>query len=696
MTPQRNKYWLLDSVAGWRIPPGDLIPNPNALVFTPVDGDLMLDSLPGNAEFLDSSLVGCITCPIALAGDSKGRVFVLDSATARVSIMSPAENRTAPITAFGGLGKTLRHFHFPRAITVLPSSSIAVADRGRVQFFSGPPYVLLHVWTGAINPQALASDHCGIVYILDRATRSVLRVRADGEWLPPIGTGTLTDPVDLAVDAHQTVAVVDGQGTAAAIVIFPPTGEKPVRLTNVAAPLSVAFDDTGNLFVGTGRAVISKLEPNPDDSADWSLAGDGVSDVDGSIVKVVWVPGQGLFAILNGTSSSMPPRLFSMSTSGAFVLQGSFETDPLESDIETCPWHRVQVVGTVPAGTTLQIDSSTSETKDAAAFGPYERCLLAGGDNPDCLVQSPPGQYLKLRVTFRSNGTASPQIHALKIFFPRESYLQYLPSVFQDDDESRRFLDRFLSIFQTTFDNFDQSIDTLWQVFDPFMTPDQYFDWLAAWMALPLDPGTPTLTKRKLLKNAFANYLIRGTPAGIEQAIQNYTGVENIRILEHFRLRNWTALPLEGGLNQGSRLWSSSFYARLQVGVRSQIGTFKLTNSPEPAAEPLDWGAHRFSLLFPANPYTVQDTQAKIQNIADREKPAHTEAVLCPVFARLRVGVQATLGIDAYLGKTDAVILGKLARLRYDSVLSSSQAVRDLRALGASPYPRLGVDARIL
>src|SRR5262249_48394296 len=149
----------------------------------------------------------------------------------------------------------------------------------------------------------------------------------------------------------------------------------------------------------------------------------------------------------------------------------------------------------------------------------------------------------------------------------RESYLQYLPAVFQEDEESRRFLDRFLSIFQTSFDRFDQQIDTLWQLFDPFSVSDKYFPWLAGVLALPVDPGMPIEQKRRLLRSAFQTYLLRGTVRGFEKVIQDYTGIASIRVLEHFRLRNWPFLALSAELDEGSRLWSRNFYQRLQVGV---------------------------------------------------------------------------------------------------------------------------------
>ena len=692
MIPERNNYWLLDSVAGWRIASSD------GIAFTADAGDITLDPLPADAILLDTALTSGIACPVALATDAKGRLLVIDGVTARVHVVDLDAQRSLAIEAFGGRGSELRRFRNPRSIAVLPSGAIAVADAGRVQLFSAAPYVLLQVWGSPerpIKPYALAADHCGILYIVDRKSRSILRARGDGEWLSSVGLGVLTDPIAVAVAPDQTVAVVDGQGTDAAVVIFPPEGAKPVRLTLVKSPLSLTFDKSGDLFVGTTSALISKIQQDDTQLSGWSLGGDGVSDFDGSVSATVWIAGRGLYAILNSSTPGTAPRLFSMDPAGAFRLTGSFVAGPLDSFIETCSWHRVQVNGAVPPGASLLIESSTSESA-ATGFTPFLQCASASGDNPDCLVQSAPGRYLQLRFTLQSNGAVTPQIHSLQVFFPRESYLQYLPSVFQDDDQSRLFLDRFLSIFQTTFDGLDNLVDNLWQYFDPYMVPEKYLPWLAAWIAVPLDPGLSLAQKRQILSGAFQTYTARGTPAGLAQVIQDYTGVSGIRILEHFRLRNWSTLPDQNGLGLGARLWSSNLFARLQVGVSSTVGSFRLTNSPQPASEPLTEGANQFSVFFPASPYKAADAMKSIQPILDREKPAWTQAFLCPVFPRLRVGVQATIGVDAYVGRADSMILGKLATLRYDAVLSRSAAARDIHALGVSAQPRLGMDARIL
>ena len=689
MIPQRNNCWLLDSVAGWQIDADTTL----GIAYTLAAGDITIDPLPGAAQFLPESLANCIPCPVALSADNQERLWVLDPASASVWILDLKLNRSHRVEALGGKGAKLRRFDNPRSLAVLPSGAVAVADTGnhRVQLFSPPPYVLLHVWE-SISPCALACDRCGVVHILDRRTRSILRVRLTGTWLEPLGAGVLTDPVELAVSKNGDVAVVDGRGANSAIAVFPANGDKPIRLTLVQLPLSVAFDAAGNLYVGTGNGLISKLEQDDRKPSGWSLGGDGVSDSDGAVIKIAWIEGHGIYAILKPAAAGTAPVLFAMDPAGAYRSAGTFDTLALNSNIENCTWHRIRLVAKVPEGTSIQIETSTSESPDSR-FTPWQGSAIATADNPDCLVQSPPGQYLKLRVTLSSAGHATPQIHLIRAFFPRESYLQYLPAVFQDDPQSKLFLDRFLSIFQTTFDDVDHFLDDLWQIFDPYMTREEWFPWLAAWLAVPFDPGMPLSQKRYLLKKAFQYDSIRGTPKGLLEAIVDYTGVPGVRILEHFKLRDWTSLPLTGGLRLGSRLWSDNLYARLQANVFAQVGSFKLTNAPPPGSELDDIGANRFSVAFPANPYTAADTSAKI---VEREKPAHTEAFLCPVYPRLRIGVQARLGIDAYVGKINSMILGKLATLNYDSVLARSLADRQRLAVGSSLYPRLGVDARIL
>jgi phage tail-like protein len=312
-----------------------------------------------------------------------------------------------------------------------------------------------------------------------------------------------------------------------------------------------------------------------------------------------------------------------------------------------------------------------------------------------------------MRLTFRTNGVSSPTLHLARIFYPRQSYLNYLPAVYQEDSESRAFLDRFLAIFQADFDAYDNFADTTWKMFDPNTVPAKWFNWLASWLALPIDPSWTEAARRSILKNASKAYRRRGTPDGLTQAIADYSGVQ-ASVVEHYKLRRLTILSdrtdsdkssasasAQNRLGSGLRLWSRDVYQRLQVGVYSQLGYFRLTSEPEPQLEPLAWGANEFTVMFTADPYTVATTQAAVSKVVEREKPAYTSAQYQPIYARMRVGVQSSIGIDTRVGEATYIVLSKVGTLGYDSMLSASTTAKALHTAGQTTPAQTGINTRL-
>jgi hypothetical protein len=127
----------------------------------------------------------------------------------------------------------------------------------------------------------------------------------------------------------------------------------------------------------------------------------------------------------------------------------------------------------------------------------------------------------------------------------------------------------------------------------------------------------------------------------------------------------------------------------------SQLGSFRLTGLPEPPVEPLDWGSHRFTVFYPATPMNVEDVSVRVARIVEREKPAHAEALYCPVLPRFRVGLQSTIGVDAVVGDINPVVLNRLATLSYDTVLGCSPLERQMRESGGALRPRAGVTTKL-
>ena len=703
----RDRYWFLDQIAGWREA------FRQGLELTVPDGNLILDPLPGAASLLLDAEVQAaeFICPSALASDSCGNVFVVDAATNLVKRIDLERGSVETLVATGGKGSGPREFREPRGIAALPGGGIVVSDTGnhRIKIFLPPTYALVQDW-GANDalgqpspgdgpkmfrwPWDVAVDVCRAVYLVDRGNRRIQKISADGVWQNEFANETFVNPIRVAVGSKGTIAVVDAGSNQ--VIVFASGIRRAI--SGFDQPRSVAFGANGKMYVGDAEGLIHVFEPDTKTENGYRNVGAGITDFSGEIVDLVWDSKYGLLAIVAEKFNGRRQRLWKINPNGAPVRTGTFITQALDSKIPNCQWHRVLVNAQVPEGTSIQIDSFAEETLDPTdrngqlkepEFNQWKFCVKAGDSNPDCLIQSGEGRYLWIRLTLNSNGIESPEVRSIKAFYPRTSYLQYLPAVYQEDEESRQFLERFLSIFQSGFDEFDHCIDRLWQLFNPGSTPAKDLNWLAGWLSLVVNPDWPEAKLRSMIKDAFRTYLRRGTVAGLQQAIQDYAGVE-ASIVEHFRLRRLPLLSIAGSAKGGVRLWSSDFYKRLQLDSNSQIGSFQLISKPEPRVEALNWGAYQFTVFFAANPYGFDDAERQVAQVVEREKPAHTQHTICPVFPRFRIGVQATIGTDSVVGGISYLVLNRLSTLGYDSILGCSQQEQKLRELGLMPRPIVG------
>jgi phage tail-like protein len=727
MGVSRAGYLLLDAVAGWR---GVLA----GLGESGTERTLALEPLPGVATPLFGATAmpagepgpSCgPTCPAGIAVEGCGRLLVADAARQAIDRLDVARGITTPLREIGGPGSAPRRFREPRGVALTPSGGLAVADTGnhRVQVFSRAPYVLRHVWgatddrgrpvagngPGEFNrPWGLAIGPCGTAYVVDRGNHRVQVFGADGAWRREFGSDVLTDPTRIALGPDGTLAVIDGtigaSGRTSQLCLFPCRGEgvPTCCLLSVTNPRSVTFG-AGRLYVGDAVGLIHVFDPDATAPGGYSKIGEGVTGLAGAVSELAWDASIGLVAIIReDDETGVRLSLRRIDPAAGCVHQGTLVTNRIDSGLDHCHWHRAEISASLPSGTRMTAEAIVCDdvTYDpaadpAATWGSWELT----GDDPDFLFPSGDagtGRYLWLRLTVNSDGDHNASLSNVKLYYPRTGYLPYMPAVYQEDDESRLFLERFLAIFQTEFDGFDGLIDTLWmRLLDPSSADARFLPWLAAWLALTTDPTWGEAKLRAMIKGAFASYRVRGTVAGLEGAIRAYGGVPWGMVLEHYRLRRWPVLSVDATLDGGARLWSADIYRRLRVGRYSEVGRFRLTNEPEPAVEPLHWGANRFSVFFPADPLRVDDTRGRVAAVVEREKPAHTQATLCPVFPRFRVGVQARVGVDSVVGGISPLVLNRLATLGYDSVLSGSAFERQVRRLGTSPRPRVGVSLKL-
>ncbi|MFB6247926.1 MAG: phage tail protein [Salinibacter sp.] len=227
-----------------------------------------------------------------------------------------------------------------------------------------------------------------------------------------------------------------------------------------------------------------------------------------------------------------------------FVDRGEIASaKPFDSEIVGCTWHRLFVDACIPPETTVHVESRASDQRDRLSDQPwqpepdlYQRDTGAeipyydafpNGDSDregrgtwELLLQHAEGRYLELRLTLEGNGRSAPRLYALRAYVPRFSYLEeYLPDVYQENEASARFVERFLANAEGMLTNIEGKIAQAKALFDVRTVPDEYLDWLATWFGASFDPALDARRKRLFLDHAVELFNQRGTLAGLARML---------------------------------------------------------------------------------------------------------------------------------------------------------------------------------
>ena len=395
--------------------------------------------------------------------------------------------------------------------------------------------------------------------------------------------------------------------------------------------------------------------------------------------------------------ADIPPGVTTFNKSGTYV------STALDSRRHRCVWHRVRLVGQVPPGTNVQVFTATADVELSAAelaAVPAER--WSGGQvhgtvdasEWDCLVLSPPGRYLWLRMEFTGNGAGTPLLDSVWVEHPRITSAQLLPAVYREEPTSADFTERFMAILDATMASVDREIDSIPALLDPHAAPasvsaaHDFLGYLAGWLGIAGELRLPEARLRQLVARAHELYRMRGTPAGIVLHLLLAVG-RRVHILEDFAMRRWLYVGT-ARLDDCATLWGDDVVARLQLDSGAKIGSSALVGSTDPLRDPFHVSAHRFQVYL-----TVRhdEDEAELTRLATQvielAKPAHTDARIVLVHPRMRLGVQSYLGVDSVVAAYPTETREGQSRLGYDSVLSGSET------RPARPSLRLGQTTRL-
>lgn len=192
----------------------------------------------------------------------------------------------------------------------------------------------------------------------------------------------------------------------------------------------------------------------------------------------------------------------------------------LSSLLSTGPAALAATLEVTPAETQVWVDRAVARLE--LAWTDSETTTLS--DPSDALLESANGRYLWVAVELLGSEFASPTVDTFRAYFPRETYLDQLPAIYREDDASAAFLERFLSVFESTFVDIEAEIGSVTRFLDAQGIPAASLAWLGAWLALEVDERWPEAVTRQLLAEAPTLYKQRGTRDGILGALAVYLG----------------------------------------------------------------------------------------------------------------------------------------------------------------------------
>jgi phage tail-like protein len=501
------------------------------------------------------------------------------------------------------------------------------------------------------QPLAVGVDPTGTtIYVIDAQARGFLRLDERGTLRDRIGAfddaGAGFSPHLLAVRPDGNLFVSEGRAAVheAAVHEFAPDGSYVGKVEGVSAlstVLGLGFDASGQLYVGSPSGIAHF-------GSEGALVGN-------------------------------PGRFYSATLDNGTVSDEAWHRLDLTAELDAGGAVDVWYASSKDAALVAAVDGALQRNRTAAERAADLEALLgdqwdgphrlrapepaSGGGGPDAggelrsstshsvLFKPNTQRYLWLKLELSGlTPRAAAKVRELRVYYPRLSYLRYLPAVYQENGPSREFLERFLSLFETVFGDLEATIARIPEVFTPEMAPSAFLDWLAQWLDLGIEEDWDAAVKRRLIERAAGLYERKGTPEGLADFIEVVVGQRPL-ILESFEAERPLVLGEAGRLGRDTRLEARAWEAvprgqRTVLDGRSALGTSRLRASARTPVNPYRAAAYRFTLVLRISVRQLRRHRRALDRIIREHSPAHVGYELL-IQSGGRVGQSLVLGVNA-------------------------------------------------
>lgn len=143
----------------------------------------------------------------------------------------------------------------------------------------------------------------------------------------------------------------------------------------------------------------------------------------------------------------------------------------------------------------------------------------------DVLLHEVEGRYLVICIELSRHET-DHSLGDMCVYFPKDTWLKFLPGVYSKDAKTADFTERFLSIFQSIYDDRDREIRGSAGLIHPAVVNRKLLEELAAWYDLKDLYLWTDDRLRELVCKAPELARKRGTAAGLKEYLRIYLGTE--------------------------------------------------------------------------------------------------------------------------------------------------------------------------
>lgn len=235
------------------------------------------------------------------------------------------------------------------------------------------------------------------------------------------------------------------------------------------------------------------------------------------------------------------------------VIDGCFFSELFDSGERETRWYKLASLFRLPVNCSLKVTFFTVDDREVLikdkkydladlikSSAPADRKLKAFSErfrnvshtmSNELLLTELKGRFLFFTVQSVSSSGEFPEIYEMRLSFAPYMLTNFLPEIYRDEENS--FLERYLAIFQSLYEDMEEKIDHAAESYTPENPDHDFLKWLSDRFCIRSADLWNEEQLRYILKNAPRIYRNIGTKSVIIELCELYLGCR-AEILEYY------------------------------------------------------------------------------------------------------------------------------------------------------------------